>query len=184
MRMQPEQYFKSQPRVVARGWQTTLRPEPERRNHHGPAATVVGATALACCLLILAGIRVWPTFRQQVCSRGKLGILNLGYEYYLATPDPPVSLFNVHTHQTGSPERFPWVDQRDYGPPGEVVRNNRTGRERDNVQYGANTRSDLATDRAWPCCGDIEKSKPGCFTSRMTGSTKTVRYCNTTTAAW
>ena len=37
---------------------------------------------LACCLLILAGVRASPSFRRQVCSRGKLGILNLGYEYY------------------------------------------------------------------------------------------------------
>ena len=56
---------------------------------------------LACCLLILAGLRASPTFRRQVCSRGKLSILNLGYEYYLATPDPPDNLFTFHHHQTG-----------------------------------------------------------------------------------
>ena len=53
---------------------------------------------LACCLLILAGMLVSPTFRRQVWSRGKLGILRLGYEYYLATPDP---LFTVQHCQTG-----------------------------------------------------------------------------------
>jgi len=51
--------------------------------------------------LILAGIRASPTFRRQVCSRGKLGIVNLGYEYYLATPDLPDNVFTVHRHQTG-----------------------------------------------------------------------------------
>ena len=56
---------------------------------------------LACCLLILAGLRASPTFRRQVCSRGKLSILHLGYEYYLATPDPPDNLFAIHRYQTG-----------------------------------------------------------------------------------
>ena len=56
---------------------------------------------LACCLLILAGLRVSPTLRPRVCSRGKLGILNLGYEYDIATPDPPDRLLTIHLHQTG-----------------------------------------------------------------------------------
>ena len=56
---------------------------------------------LACCLLILMGMRASPTFRQQVCSRGKLGILHLGYEYYLANPDPPANLFAIQHNQTG-----------------------------------------------------------------------------------
>lgn len=30
-----------------------------------------------------------------------LGINTLGYEYYLATPDPPDILFAIHRHQTG-----------------------------------------------------------------------------------
>ena len=59
------------------------------------------ALLLACCLLILLGMRVSSSFRRQVCSRGELGILNLGYEYYLATPDPPPQLFTIHRHQTG-----------------------------------------------------------------------------------
>ena len=59
------------------------------------------ALLLACCLLILVGMRASPTFRRQVCCRGKLGILNLGHEFYLATPDPPDNLFNIHTRQTG-----------------------------------------------------------------------------------
>ena len=56
---------------------------------------------LVCCLLILVAMRVSPPFRRQVCSRGKLGILNLGHEYYLATPDPPNNLFDIHHRQTG-----------------------------------------------------------------------------------
>lgn len=46
-------------------------------------------------------MRASPTFRRQVCSRGKLGILHLGYEYFLANPDPPDNLFAIHRHQTG-----------------------------------------------------------------------------------
>ena len=57
--------------------------------------------ALACCLLIPLGMRVYPSFRRQVCSRSNLGILHLGYEYYLATPDPPDHLFTIPRHQTG-----------------------------------------------------------------------------------
>ncbi|MCY4417029.1 MAG: hypothetical protein OXE87_12095 [Chloroflexi bacterium] len=53
------------------------------------------------CPLILLGTRASPTFRRQVCSRGKLGILNLGYEYYLAIPDPPDHLFTIRHRQTG-----------------------------------------------------------------------------------
>ena len=57
--------------------------------------------ALACCLPVLLGMRVSPSFRRQVCSRGKQGILHLGYGYYLATPDPPDYLFTITRHQTG-----------------------------------------------------------------------------------
>ncbi len=56
---------------------------------------------LACCLLILVVMRVSPSFQRGICSRGKLGILNLGYEYYLATPDPPPVIFTPPPHQTG-----------------------------------------------------------------------------------
>ena len=91
--MQPEQYFR------------------DGKQRFGLDRSVVTTTArlqrlpvallLACCLLILAGMRASRTFRRQVCSRGKLGILHLGYEYYLATPDPPENLFDIHRHQTG-----------------------------------------------------------------------------------
>ena len=92
-RMQPEQYFKDgkQRFGLNRSTVTTT---------HRLQRLLVGLL-LACCLLILLGIRVSPAFRRRVCSWGKLGILHLGYEYYLATPDPPDHLFTIHHHQTG-----------------------------------------------------------------------------------
>ena len=92
-RMQPEQYFKDgkQRFGLNRSTVTTT---------HRLQRLLVGLL-LAGCLLILAGLRASPTFRRQVCSRGKLSILNLGYEYYLATPDPPPQLFAPPRHQSG-----------------------------------------------------------------------------------
>ena len=92
-RMQPEQYFKDGKQRVGLNRSTVTT---TARLHR----LLVGLL-LACCLLILLGMRATHSFRQQVCSRGKLGILNLGYEYYLATPDPPDNLFAIHRHQTG-----------------------------------------------------------------------------------
>ena len=95
-RMQPEQYFKDgkQRFGLDRSMVTTTG------RLQSASGGLVGLL-LACCLLILMGMRTSPTFRRQVCSRGKLGILHLGYEYYLATPDPPDHLFSVHHRQTG-----------------------------------------------------------------------------------
>ena len=92
-RMQPEQYFKDgkQRFGLNRSTVTTT----------GRLQRLLVGLLLACCLLILAGMRASPTFRRQVCSRGKLGILHLGYEFYLATPDPPDRLFAIQRHQTG-----------------------------------------------------------------------------------
>ena len=94
-RMQPEQYFLE-------------HYFKDGKQRFGLNRSTVTAThrlqrLLACCLLILVGVRASasPTFRSRVCSRGKLGILNLGYEYYLATPDPPDNLCIIHRHQTG-----------------------------------------------------------------------------------
>ena len=94
-RMQPEQYFKDGKQRFGLNRSTVTTTHRLQR--------LLAALLLACCLLILVGMRVSasPTFRRQVCSRGKLGILNLGYEYYLATPDPPDTLFAIHPHQTG-----------------------------------------------------------------------------------
>ena len=92
-RMQPEQYFKDGKQRFGLNQSTVTTTSRLQR-------LLVGLL-LACCLLILAGMRASPTFRRQVCSRGKLGILHLGYEYYLATPDPPDNLLAIHPHQTG-----------------------------------------------------------------------------------
>ena len=68
-RMQPEQYFKDgkQRFGLNRSTVTTT----------GRLQRLLVGLLLACCLLILAGMRASPTFRRQVCSRGKLGILHL-----------------------------------------------------------------------------------------------------------
>ena len=81
--MQPEHYCKD----------GTQRPGLNRSavTTTDPLQRLLAGLLLAWCLLILAGLRASPIFRRQVCSRGKLGILNLGYEYYLATPDPPTA---------------------------------------------------------------------------------------------
>ena len=78
--MQPEQYFKDgkQRFGLNRGTVTTT----------ARLQRLLVGLLLACCWLILLGIRVSSAFRRQVCSRGKLGILHLGYEYYLATLAP------------------------------------------------------------------------------------------------
>ena len=92
-RMQPEQYFRDgkQRFGLNRSAVTTT---------DGLQRLLVGLL-LACCLPILLGMPVSPSFRRQVCSRGKLGILHLGYECYLATPDPLDHLFTIPRHQTG-----------------------------------------------------------------------------------
>ena len=50
---------------------------------------------LACCLLLLVGRRASWRFRRRVCSWGKLGLLRLGMERYLATPEPPPRWFGL-----------------------------------------------------------------------------------------
>ena len=92
-RMQPEQYFRDGKQRFGLNQSTVTTTDRLQR-------LLVGL-ALACRLLILLRMRVSPSFRRQVCSRGNLGILHLGYEYYLATPDPPDHLFTTPLHQTG-----------------------------------------------------------------------------------
>ena len=92
-RMQPEQYFKDGKQRFGLNQSTVT-------TTHRLQRLLVGLL-LACCLLILMGMRTSSTFRRKVCSRGKLGVLHLGYEYYLATPDPPTNLFAIKHHQTG-----------------------------------------------------------------------------------
>ena len=92
-RMQPEQYFKDGKRRFGLNRSTVTTT--------GRLQRLLVGLLLACCLLILMGVRASPTFRRLVCSRGKLGILNLGYEYYLATPDLPDNPFSIQRYQTG-----------------------------------------------------------------------------------
>ena len=95
-RMQPEQYFKDGKQRFGLNRSTVTTTDRLQSASGG----LVGLL-LACCLLIFAGMRASRTFRRQVCSRGKLDILHLGYEYYLATPDPPAKLFTIQRNQTG-----------------------------------------------------------------------------------
>ena len=91
-RMQPEQSFKDGKQHFRLNRSTVTTTNRLQR-------LLVGLL-LACCLLIFAGLRTSPPSSDR-SARGKLGILNLGYEYYLATPGPPHNLFATHYHQTG-----------------------------------------------------------------------------------
>ena len=95
-RMQPEQYFKDGEQRFGMDRSTVTTTDRLRSASGG----LVGLL-LACCPLVLMGMRASPTFRRRVCSRGKLGILHLGYEYYLDTPDPPANPFAIQRNQTG-----------------------------------------------------------------------------------
>ena len=97
-RMQPEQYF---PEQYFKDGKQHLGLDRSTVTTTSRLQRLLVALLLACCLLILAGLRVSATFRRRVCSRGTLGILHLGWEYYLATPDPPPQLFPPTLHQTG-----------------------------------------------------------------------------------
>ena len=79
--MQPEQYFRDGKQYFALDWGTAKTTERLGR-------MLVGLL-LACCLLLLAGRRALWQFRRRVCSWGKLGLLRLGRERYLAAPEPP-----------------------------------------------------------------------------------------------
>ena len=89
-RMQPEQYFRGGKQYFAldRGTATTT----------ARLGRMLVGLLLACCLLLLAGRRASWQFRRRVCSWGKLGLLRLGMECYLATPEPPLRWFGLpHT---------------------------------------------------------------------------------------
>ena len=90
------------PHQVAQMYRKRMKPEryfKDGKQHFGLNRSTVATTGRLQRLL--AGVRASPAFRRQVCSRGKLGILHLGYEYHLATPDPPDNLFAIQRHQTG-----------------------------------------------------------------------------------
>ncbi len=92
-RMQPEQYFKDgKQRFDLNSATVTTMSRIQR---------LLVAVLIACCLLILAGIRTPRTFRRQVRSWGRLGVVHLGLEFYLATADPPPQYFGLTQQQTG-----------------------------------------------------------------------------------
>ena len=86
-RMQPEQYFRDGKQYFALDRGTAKTTERLGR-------MLVGLL-LACCLLLLGGRRASWRFRRRVCSWGKLGLLRLGMECYLATPEPPPRWFGL-----------------------------------------------------------------------------------------
>ena len=99
-RMQPEQYFRDGKQYFAldRGMATTT----------ARLGRMLVGLLLACCLLLLAGRRASWRFRRWVCSWGKLGLLRLGMECYLATPEPPPRWFGLPHHmKVGTPEGCP-----------------------------------------------------------------------------
>ena len=95
-RMQPEQYFKDGKQRFGLNRSTATTTDRLQTASGGRVGLL-----LASCLLILLGVRSSPTFRRQVCSRGNLGILRLGYEFYPATPGPPDDLVTTQRNQTG-----------------------------------------------------------------------------------
>ena len=90
--MQPEQYFRNGKQRFRLNRNTVTATDGLQR-------LLVGLLP-ACCLMMLARLRASPTFRRRICSRGKMGILHLGYEHYLATLDPLENLFSLHHRQT------------------------------------------------------------------------------------
>ena len=95
-------WYLADPHQVARMYRKRMQPEryfKDGKQHFGLNRSTVTTTGRLQRLL--AGMRASPAFRRQVCSRGKLGILHLGYEYYVATPDLPDNLFAIQRHQTG-----------------------------------------------------------------------------------
>ncbi len=79
-RMQPEQCFRDGKQYFALDWRTVTTTARLGR--------MLAGLLLACCLLLLAGRRTSWQFRRRVCSWGKLGLLRLGMECYLAAPEP------------------------------------------------------------------------------------------------
>ena len=83
--------------AVLSRWRAVFRPGSGNGNHHGAAGTYLVGLLLACCLLLLVARRASWQFRRRVCSWGKLGLLRLGMERYLAAPEPPPGWFGLPT---------------------------------------------------------------------------------------
>ena len=73
----------------------------EQGNPTSRLQRLLAALLRACGLLILAGILVSAAFRRRAGSRARQGIPHLGWEYYLAAPDPPPQLLDPPRRQTG-----------------------------------------------------------------------------------
>ena len=86
-RMQPEQCFRDGKQYFAldRGTVTTT----------ARLGRMLVGLLLACCLLLLVGRRASWQFRRRVCSWGKLGLMGLGMERYMATLEPPPGWFGL-----------------------------------------------------------------------------------------
>ena len=70
----------------------------------GRRQRLLAGLAPTCCLLILAELRALPIFRRRVRYRGKLGILDLGCEYYLAIRTRPTAASPSHATKPGTRE--------------------------------------------------------------------------------
>ncbi len=92
-RMQPEQYFKDGKQRFDMDSTTVTT--------SGRLGRLLLGVAVACVALILVGMRASASFRRKVCSWGRLGVLHLGLEYYLAMPDPPLKYFGIPHPQSG-----------------------------------------------------------------------------------
>ena len=84
-RMQPEQYFRDGKQRFGLSRSTVTTTHRLQR--------LLVALLLACCLLILAGMRASPTFRNR-CAPGANWASYI-WAYYLATPDPPDRLHAI-----------------------------------------------------------------------------------------
>ena len=92
-RMQPEQYFKDGKQRFDMDSTTVTT--------SGRLGRLLLGVAIACVALILVGMRASASFRRKVCSWGRLGVLHLGLEYYLAMLNPPLKYFGIPHPQSG-----------------------------------------------------------------------------------
>ena len=93
MRMQPEQYFRDGKQRFDLDAATVTTSRRLQR-------LLVGVL-MACAILIVVGMKAPSTFRRQVCSWGRLGVLHLGLEFYLATDKPPLRYLGLPNPQSG-----------------------------------------------------------------------------------
>ena len=92
-RMQPEQYFRDGKQRFDLDSTTVTTSSRLQR--------LLLGVLIACAVLVIVGMRVSPSFRRRVCSWGKLGVLHLGLEYYLAVPELHIRSLGLNNTQTG-----------------------------------------------------------------------------------